>query len=163
MMTKQKKNFWLDIILLVLFIVTIVSPAGHHSTVGLMIHSVAGAIMILGSLVHVAWHWDWVKANILRYPRVPGRAVLANRRIDLLLLVLLVLCGGSGLLVWVMDLTSLNQVIFLQRHWAGLHRLTGMAMFLLMGPHLAHHAKWLVCMARKCFAPDKPMKLTLDN
>ena len=77
-MNKAKKNFWLDVILLALFMVTILSLAGHHSAIGIMVHSVAGALMILGSVMHLVWHWDWIKANILHYPKDIGKACCLN-------------------------------------------------------------------------------------
>ena len=162
-MNKTKRNFWLDIILLVLFVLTIVSLLGHHTAGGIMVHSITGALMILGLLVHVGWHWHWIKANILRYPRNSGRVVRANRRIDMPLLVLFILCGVSGLLVWLMDLTSATHIILLREGWSHLHHLAGLLMLVLMLLHLGHHLKWLVCMARKCFVPGKQMKLTLDR
>jgi hypothetical protein len=162
-MNKAKRNFWFDILLLGLFALTIVSLAGHHTAVGIMVHAVVGALLILGLLVHVAWHWDWIKANILRYPSDIGKACRANLRIDLPLLVLFALCGVSGLAIGLMDLTSVAHLILLREGWSHLHHLTGILMFLLMLPHLGHHVKWLVCMARKCFAPDESMKPTLDS
>jgi hypothetical protein len=154
-MNKAKRNFWFDILLLGVFALTIVSLGGHHSAVGIMIHSVAGALLILGSLTHVIWHWDWIKANILHYPRDSGQAIRANRRIDLPLLVLFAVCGVSGLLVGLMDMTSVTHLILSREGWSHLHHLTGSLMFLLMLLHLGYHVKWLVCMARKCFAPGK--------
>ena len=171
-MSKTKRNFWLATMLLTLFIVTVVSLLGHHTAGGIMVHSIAGALMILGSLVHVIWHWDWIKANILRYPRNPGRAqppfgktIRANRRIDLPLLILFVLCGVSGLLGQVMGLTSATQThtILLREVWRHLHSLSGVLMLLLTVPHVGHHVQWLVCMARKRFAPAKQMKPAVDS
>ena len=162
-MNKAKRNFWLDIVLLVLFIVIVASLPGHHTAGWATVHAIAGTLMILGSLVHVAWHWPWLKANFLRYPRNPGRVVRANRRIDIPLLVLFIPCGVSGLLVWLMDLTSATYIILLREGWSHLHHLTGLLILLLMLLHSGRHLKWLVCMARKCFAPGKQMKLTLDR
>jgi hypothetical protein len=171
-MNKAKRNFWLDIMLLALFIVTAVSLLGHHSAGGIIVHSIAGALMILGSLVHIVWHWDWIKANILRSPRAPGRAqppsgktTRASRRIDLLLIVLFALCGVSGLLGQVMALAPVTQphAFLLREGLSHLHSLSGALMLLLIVPHVRHHAKWLACMARKCFAPAKPMQPAIDS
>jgi hypothetical protein len=164
-MNKAKKNFWLDVILLLLFTTTVGSLLGHHTAGGIMVHSIAGALMILGSLVHVAWHWDRIKANILSTSRTPGRAqppsgktVRANRRIDLLLMALFVLCGVSGLLGQVMALIPITHSFLLREGLSHLHSLSGTLMLLLTVPHVRHHAKWLACMARKCFAPVEQME-----
>jgi len=162
-MNKTKKNFWLDVILLALFMVTILSLAGHHSAIGIMVHSVAGALMILGSVMHLVWHWDWIKANILHYPKDIGKACRAYRRADLPLLILFALCGLSGLMLCLLDLLSLPYLTLFREGWSHLHALSGLFMFVLMLLHVGQHWKWLVCMARKCFAPGKPMKLTLNS
>jgi hypothetical protein len=157
-MNKAKRNFWLDIMLLAFFIVTVVSLLGHHSVGGIIVHFIAGALMILGSLVHGVWHWDWIKANILRSSRASGQAVRANRRIDLLLLVSFTLCGVSGLLGQVMALIPITHSFLLREGLSHLHSLSGALMLLLTVPHVRHHAKWLACMARKCFAPVEQME-----
>jgi hypothetical protein len=36
------------------------------------------------------------------------------------------------------------------RAWSGLHRLSGMMMFLIMLIHLAQHWKWIVSATRRC-------------
>ena len=162
-MNKAKRNFWLVIILLILFAVTIVSISGHHHAGGRAVHSLAGTLMILGSLVHVIWHWDWIKANVLSSPRDPGKTVRANRRIDLPLLVLFTVCGASGLLGQAMGLISVTHGFLLREGWRCLHGLSGALMVLLLVPHVGHHVKWLVCMARKSFAPVKPMKPAVDS
>jgi hypothetical protein len=159
-MNKAKRNFWLDIMLLAFFIVTVASLLGHHSAGGIMVHSIAGALMTLGLLVHGVWHWDWIKTNILSTPRAPGQTVRANRRIDLLLMVLFALCAVSGLLGQVMALTPVTQPhsFLLREGLSHLHSLSGALMLLLTVPHVRHHAKWLACMARKCFAPARQME-----
>ncbi len=162
-MNKAKRNFWLAIILLALFIVTVMSLLGHHTAVGMAVHSFAGTLLVLGSLVHVTWHWDWIKANILSNPRDPGKTIRANRRIDQPLLVLFALCGASGLLGQAMGLMPVAHGFILRGGWRCLHGLSGALMLLLIVPHVGHHVKWLMCMARKSFAPVKPMKPAVDS
>ncbi len=158
-MNKSKRNFWFNLLLLGLFALTIASLTGHHSAGGIMIHSIAGVLLILGLLVHVAWHWSWIKANILYYPRDVGQTCRANRRIDLPLLVLFALCGVSGLAMGLMDLTQATHLILLREGWSHLHHLAGILMFPLMLLHLGYHLRWLACMARKCFAPGKQINI----
>jgi hypothetical protein len=77
---KNKFNFWFDVILFVLFLVTIISLFGTKRTDALhqepfipqtrvVVHSVAGALMLIGSAVHIALHWEWIQAVVIRSPR----------------------------------------------------------------------------------------------
>jgi hypothetical protein len=43
-----------------------------------------------------------------------------------------------------------NPFVLSLRAWSGLHRLTGMVMFLIMLVHLAQHWKWIVSATRHC-------------
>ncbi len=162
-MNKAKRNFWLALILLALFIMTVMSLLGHHTAVGMAVHSFAGTLLVFGSLVHVVWHWDWIKANILSSSRDPGKTVRANLRIDRPLLMLFVVCGASGLLGQAVGPIPMTHGFLMNEGWRHLHALSGVLMLLLIVPHVGHHLKWLVCMVRKSFAPAKQMKPVVDS
>jgi hypothetical protein len=152
-MNKNGKCFWLDVVLLVLFVLTVVSLFGQGQ-IATRVHYIAGTLLVIGSVVHVVWHWDWIKANVLRRrPRELGKKVRALRRIDLWLFLFYFLCSVSGLIFWPMEVAGLAGPIFPLERWGALHRWTGVMMFLVMIPHLGHHMKWLVCMARRALRP----------
>ena len=152
-MNKNKKNFWLDIVLLALFVLIVVSLAGEGNPMWARVHYIAGILMILGSVIHLVWHWQWIKKNVLRFPRQINKVTRANRRIDIPLFILFLLCGVSGLAMWVMEIMDQGHFIVVLTEWADLHRMMGMLMSLIMVPHLGYHLKWLVCMARKSLSP----------
>jgi hypothetical protein len=173
---KNELNFWFDVVLFVLFLVTIISLFGTKRTDALdqepfilqtrvVVHSVAGALMLIGSAVHIALHWEWIQAVVIRSPRKLAKRVRAKRGIDIWLFVFAILCGVTGVMALLMQcpepvegpVLSLvegrgiipNPVVLSLRAWSGLHRLTGMMMFLIMLVHLAQHWKWIVSTTRR--------------
>lgn len=158
-MNKNRFNFWFDVVLFVLFLVTIVSLFGTKRTDALdqepfilqtrvVVHSVAGALMLIGSAVHIALHWEWIQAVVIRSPRKLAKRVRAKRGIDIWLFVFAILCGVTGVMALLMQGIIPNPVVLSLRAWSGLHRLTGMMMFLIMLVHLTQHWKWIVSTTR---------------
>jgi cytochrome b subunit of formate dehydrogenase len=160
---KNKLNFWFDVVLFVFFLVTIVSLFGTERADALrfrsgqaldqepfilqtrvVVHSAAGALMLIGSAVHIASHWEWITAVVIPSPRKLAKRVRAKRGIDIWLFVFAILCSVTGVMALLMQGFLPNPFVFSLRAWSGLHRLTGMMMFLIMLVHLAQHWKWIV-------------------
>jgi hypothetical protein len=173
---KNKLNFWFDVVLFVFFLVTIVSLFGTERAEAfdqepfilqtrVVVHSVAGALMLIGSAVHIALHWEWIQAVVIRSPRKLAKRVRAKRGIDIWLFVFAILCGVTGVMALLMQcpepvegpVLSIvegrgiipNTFVLSLRAWNGLHRLTGTVMFLIMLIHLAQHWKWIVSAPRR--------------
>jgi hypothetical protein len=168
-MNKNKFNFWFDVLLFVFFLVTMVSLFGGERAYVLdqkpfilqtrvVVHSVAGALMLIGSAVHIALHWEWIKTVVIRSPRRLAKRVRAKRGIDIWLFVSSVLCGVTGLMALLMQCPEPvegrgiipSPFLLSLRAWSGLHRLSGMMMFLIILVHLAQHWKWIVSATRRC-------------
>jgi hypothetical protein len=163
-MNRSKLNFWLDVILFVSFFITIASlfGGGRRGAVDpnmpiqqtrLIAHYVAGTLMLLGSALHIALHWEWVKVVILRSPRKLARRVRTNRGIDIVLFLLFALCGLTGWVVWPVAEIIPGPFRLSLKDWSDMHRLTGMIMFLILVLHLALHWKWILCTARRYLKP----------
>jgi hypothetical protein len=110
---------------------------------------VAGALMLIGSAVHIALHWEWIQAVVIRSPRKLAKRVRAKRGIDIWLFVFAILCGVTGVMALLMRGIIPNPFVLSLRAWSGLHRLTGMMMLLIMLVHLAQHWKWIVSATRR--------------
>ena len=109
-MNKNKRNFWLDLVLLALFVLTVGSIfAGGQ--IWARIHYIAGTLMLLGSIIHLVWHWSWIKAKVLHYPQNVNKETRANRRINIALFIFFFLCGVSGLIVWFMEIADIGRLI----------------------------------------------------
>jgi hypothetical protein len=149
----NRKNFWLDVALCVLLALTVVSLF-MEGQLGRVLHYGAGTLMIAGSVWHLLWHWSWIKANVLRYPREVNGSARANRRINIGLFAFFTLSGVSGLVIWLMEIADLSRFIVPFSVWYRGHELTGLLMFLVMVLHLAYHWKWLAAMTRRMLVAD---------
>lgn len=159
-MNKGKLNFWFDLLLFVLLVLTVVSLCGAERAkardrepavlqTSIVVHSVAGALMLIGSGVHIALHITWIMAVVNRPPRRLTGRVRARRRIDIWLFVLAVLCGVTGMMALLMCGTLPDPFALSLRAWSGLHRLTGTAMLLLRMVHLVQHLRWIMSAPRR--------------
>jgi hypothetical protein len=160
-MNKNKFNFWFDVLLFAFFLVTMGSLFGGERAnvldqepfilpARVVVHSVAGALMLIGSAMHIALHWEWIKTVVIRSPRRLAKRVRAKRGIDIWLFVSSVLCGVTGVMALLMQGFFPNPFVLSLRAWSGLHRLSGMTMFLIIFVHLAQHWKWIVSATRRC-------------
>jgi hypothetical protein len=77
MMSKNDRNFWLDITMFFAFSITVVSglllwlviPASSYQgfvgidrAMWIVVHKGSGVLGLLGVEIHIVWHWDWLKA-----------------------------------------------------------------------------------------------------
>jgi hypothetical protein len=163
-MNRSKLNFWLDVILFVSFLITIASlPGGGRrgavdtttpiQQTRVMVHYVAGTLMLVGSALHIALHWEWIKVVILRSPRNLARRVAINRGIDIVLFLLFALCGFTGWAVWPVAEIIPGPSWLSLKDWSDMHRLTGMIMFLILVLHLVLHWKWILSTTRRYLKP----------
>ncbi len=168
-MNKTKKNFWLDVLLFIVF-GTIISSSfvldnhdpnlilwGLTRPTWVVVHAVSALAMLAGLAIHLGWHWDWIKAAFKRASRPKPTRVRRNRTVDLWLFGLLVLMCLSGLLIWPMagklaEGNPLgNAVTFgLACHdWKFLHAWSAVIMLIFMIVHLVLHWNWIVLTARR--------------
>jgi hypothetical protein len=155
-MNKNERNFWLDGIMFLAFMITIVSGlllwlvnpnsnpsviAGIDRAVWLGCHVGSGLIGLLGVIVHIVWHWHWLKALRGRSLRTLKRPVLANRVINRLTWFTFISSNFFGILVW---LLSASLPIGMIKIFAHLHVSTSMAWLIFLSIHLVLHKKWIV-------------------
>ena len=131
-MNRSKLNFWLDVILFALFFITIASlfGGGRRGAVDtntpiqqtrVMVHCVAGSLMLFGSALHIALHWEWIKVVIVHSPRNLARRVRTNRGIDIVLFPLFALCGVTGWVVWPVAEIIPGPFLLSLKDWSDMH------------------------------------------
>jgi hypothetical protein len=178
MFGKTRFNFWLDISILMAFLIAAVSglllwlalPHGPGTKsfvfVGLTrqtwidIHDWAGLAVLIGAGIHIALHWKWISCVADRYFKKLARQARINFSLNSLLFVAFFLASLSGLVVWLVlpgggyqggRNPFYNATLYgLTRHgWNDLHLYTGLAMMAVFAVHLVLHWNWLACVARR--------------
>lgn len=162
-MNRTKKNFQLDLLLLVTLIAVTISSLvldkhnpsfilwGIARSSWVLIHAVSALAMLAGTVIHLYWHFDWIKTVFKHSKRsVPAR-IRRNRTVNLWLFGLMAILEVSGLLIWPMagNLTEGNPladtiVLGLAYHaWRSLHSWCAVLMFIFIIVHLGLHWNWI--------------------
>jgi hypothetical protein len=132
-LTKARTRFWLDLALLVAFLLTLAPKI-----TGVQAHQWLSIAMTVGVMAHLATHWHWISAVLKRFLRPIPLRVRSNVLVDSLLFV------GSGLLLVSGILMSPN---LSPRHtwWAKtVHDAVWAPFTGLMALHLALHWQWIL-------------------
>ena len=155
-MNKNERNFWLDGLMFLAFLITIVSGlflwlvnpnsnssavAGIDRTVWLGFHIGSGLIGLLGVIIHIVWHWQWLKALRGRSLKTLKKPVLANRVIDRLTWFAFLSSNLFGILAWLLSASLPTGAIEIFEH---VHAATSMAWLVFLAAHLVFHKKWIV-------------------
>ncbi len=106
-----------------------------------MAHNVAGTLLLIGCGVHIALHRKWIKGVVLRPPREMTGQLHAKRAVNIWLFVFYALCGITGPIAWITQELLSNPFLLSLEAWGGLHKLTGMLMFLILLVHLGMRVK----------------------
>jgi hypothetical protein len=123
---------WLNIILLILFVVTMLSLPVRDA-----IHCVGGTFLLIGCGVHLALHKRWIKVMILKSPKNVTPTLRRQSWLFWGLLLSGFLCGLSGVVALPFD-------FFLPLHRWGtrIHVFSGMVFFSFNCYHLVLHRNW---------------------
>lgn len=177
-MNRTKKNFQLDLLLLVTLITVTISGLvlDKHNpsfilwgTVGsswVLVHEVSALAMLAGTAIHLYLHFDWIK-TVFKYSKrsVPAQ-IRRNRTVNLWLFGLLAILAVSGLLIWPMtgDLTEGNPlantiVLGLAYHaLRSLHSWCAVLMFIFIIVHLGLHWNWIYSIVKRFMSSDSERK-----
>jgi hypothetical protein len=155
-MSKNERNFWLDWIMLIAYLLTIVSGfllwlviphsdnsvfAGIDRTVWLAFHVGSGFIGLFGVIIHIDWHWEWLKALRGKSLKTLKRPVRTNRVINRMTWFAFIYSNVFGMLAWLLSASMSTGVIKL---FDRLHVITGIAWLIFLVTHLVLHQKWIV-------------------
>jgi hypothetical protein len=155
-MNKNERNFRLDWVMFIVFSITVVSGfllwlvipnsntstlAGIDRAVWLAFHVGSGFLGLLGVIIHIVWHWCWLKALRGRSLRLLKRPVRANRLVDRITWVAFIAANIFGMLAWLLsaDLPAEAIKIFDRFHVAA-----SIAWLVFLATHLVLHQKWIV-------------------
>ncbi len=178
MFGKTKTNFWFDVTIFILFLITaltglllwLILPGGRGSSgtifLGLTrqswidLHNWIGLAMLVGVTLHLLLHWKWISCVSQRYFKKLARQARVNFSLNSLLFVAFFLVNLSGLIAWLVLPSGGYQggrnpfygatLLTLTRHdWKDLHLWAGLAMIVILVIHLALHWQWVMCVVRR--------------
>lgn len=160
-MSKTERNFWLDWMMFIVFSITIASGfllwlaiphsdssafAGVARTAWLAFHIGSGFWGLLGVVVHIVWHWRWLKALRGRSLRTLKRPVRANRVVVRLTWISYITTNISGLLAWLLSAMLPAESV---KTFARLHVVAGITWLIFMAAHLVLHQQWIASVTRR--------------
>jgi len=163
-MNKNERYFWLDWTMFISFSITIASGillwlvipragaqvfAGIERAGWLALHAGFGLLGLAGVILHVVWHWDWLKALRGRSLRTLKRPVRANRIINRMTWFSFISANVFALMAWLLSAWMSAGAINI---FVRLHVVTGMAWLVFLATHLLLHQKWIVLASRR-FSP----------
>ncbi len=162
-MKTTKRNFWLDVTLFMVFLVTIITGFLLWLTIPHQVESVFlgftrrewiaahiffGVVGLAGIAWHVFWHWGWLKALRGRHLNEIPKNIRANRLIDRIMWLTFIATNAFGVIAWVLHF---GDKVYLVRMPDRLHVVFGVLCTILMVIHLVLHWKWIVSTAQRCF------------
>ncbi|MBP1611029.1 MAG: hypothetical protein H6Q04_3264 [Acidobacteria bacterium] len=158
-MKNIERNFWLDISLFVTFLSTVLSGLllwlvfshqaaaiilGFNRYFWLTAHICSGLASVAGSVVHVIWHRDWLKALRKRPITSLPSKLRANRVLDRFVWITFLATSAFGAFDYIIPAREISV-----NNSSRLHLAFGMAWLLGITVHLALHNKWIAFAARR--------------
>lgn len=160
-MNRYKNNVRLNLLMFLLFGLVILSciplhreqteysPWNLSRSFWLWLHAGAGIALITGCIVHLAWHWDWVRAVFRPSALRKAKQVRRNRFINTGLFILSIFILLSG--VWLSLKFGSFVPVDSYHRWNHLHGMSAILMFILLVCHLIMHRKWIETATRRNF------------
>ncbi len=173
MRNPTKISFWLDVVLLLTFLLTALSGlvlwlaphgggGGGRDVWGLWprvwkdVHIYVGLALLAVATIHLVRHWNWIVYVPKRLFRKTSNATRFHYGVDVVIFLFFALVNLSGLLAWLVfghgvpgGGNAQTMVLSLSRRaWSDIHLWTGIGMSALGVAHFALHWKWLVCQIR---------------
>ena len=167
-MSRTERNFWLDGTIFVAFLITTITGfilwlviphkldivfLGFSRSEWVAAHICSGMVGLAGIVMHIVWHWGWLKA--LRGRPLSGmpEKLRANRVVDRIMWFAFIATNVFAALAWALHLgDDIYSVSVPDR----LHVVFGVACTILMVVHLALHWKWIASTTRRCMQVNLP-------
>jgi hypothetical protein len=161
MTNKTKRNFWLDVTIFVAFLITATTGfllwrvISHDigmvflrfpRSFWITFHICSGMVSLACVVMHVTWHWDWLKALRGRSLYGMPEKLRANRITDRIMWITYITTNATGVLAWVMHLGSDIYVVTISDR---LHVVVGIVFTCLVSVHLVLHWKWIASTSQR--------------
>ncbi|MCD4802565.1 MAG: DUF4405 domain-containing protein [Anaerolineales bacterium] len=160
-MSNSERNFWLDLTLSIVYSITIgsgfllwlVIPQGTNTAfagidrgVWLGIHIGSGFLGLMGVILHIVWHWRWLKALRGRPFRTLKKPVLANRVVNRMAWISFIASNVLGLQAWLLTASLPAESV---KIFARFHVIASINWLVFLTAHLVLHQRWVASAARR--------------
>jgi hypothetical protein len=110
------------------------------------VHVYSGAVGLASIVMHIVWHWDWLKA--LRGRRLSGmpEKVRTNRVVDRIMWITYIATNVFGAVAWAFHFGDGIYVVSVPDR---LHVVFGVVWTILAATHLALHWKWITATSQR--------------
>jgi hypothetical protein len=120
---------------------------GFSRSAWVSVHISFGVAGLAGIVLHIFWHWDWLKAMRGRPFGEMPKKLRANRIVDRMMWITYIATNGFGAIGWAFHFgNDIYIVSFPDR----LHVAFGVSWTILAIAHLVLHLKWIVSIAQQC-------------
>jgi len=141
-MSKNTSLFWINLVLFLALMAAILTASMDlftHSN----IHVYLGLSLCAVALLHLGWHWKWIKNAWQKYDRLP-ESTRSNAWLNVRLFIIYFLCGVVGLSARAMPIPSKHHIFL-----GVIHVCLAVLLIVLQVKHIRLHWNWITAMARK--------------
>jgi hypothetical protein len=154
-MNKTEHNFWLDVTIFVALLITTITGfllwlaiphklefvfLGFSRSVWVAAHIYSGVVGLVGIVMHIVWHWDWLKALRGRPLREMKEKLRSNRVVDRIIWITFIATNAFGAAAWALHFGDDIYIVSVPDR---LHVVFGVVWAILVTVHLALHWKWI--------------------
>jgi len=160
-MSRTEQNFWLDVTIFMALLITtltgyflwLVIPhkldifyLGFSRSTWVAAHICFAVVGLAGIVIHIVWHWGWLKA--LRGRPLGGmpKKLRANRIVNRVMWFSYIATNVFGTIAWALQF---GDDIYIVRVPDRLHVVFGVTWTILAIAHLVLHWKWIASSARR--------------